>query len=166
MDDRSTTAPSPQDPNQDELAIGIGEEVAGSMAALAPGDDYDVDEALAIVASQVEADAEELARMLPASMSDAVEVAAARIDLDPGTEVVIGRVGTLRVEHPTVSRRHVAVVSRPDGLWIRDLDSVNGSWLVRGDDRLRLTGEPVRMLGHDRVVTAGDVELLRVPGGA
>lgn len=48
-----------------------------------------------------------------------------------GAVVIIGRSEgcDLVVEGSTVSRRHVEVALRPDGLWIADLESSHGTWL-------------------------------------
>lgn len=62
----------------------------------------------------------------------------------------------------SVSRQHAMVIQRPDGAWvIRDLGSANGTWLVRGRDRQRITGEHVLRkgdqvdLGNTRILVSG-----------
>ena len=56
-----------------------------------------------------------------------------------GTEVVVGRVGTIAVASAAVSRQHVAIARRGDDVVVRDLGSRNGT-LLRG---LALAGEAI-----------------------
>jgi hypothetical protein len=84
------------------------------------------------------------------------------VTMPVGTEVVVGRRGGVRVDDPVVSRRHLVVCHRPGSLTCADLGSANGSWLVRDGARTTLGRREVALVAGDRVVTAGDVELIRV----
>ncbi len=52
---------------------------------------------------------------------------------------------TIRVAHPTVSRYHVELTLGVEGLDVRDLGSLNGTWLGAGDTALRLTHVVARL---------------------
>ena len=65
------------------------------------------------------------------------------------------------IDHPKVSRRHVGVQLVDGVLIASDLESRNGTWLVRGGERFPLTPMAVLWPG-DRLVTLDDVELVRV----
>jgi CRP-like cAMP-binding protein len=63
-------------------------------------------------------------------------------------QVIVGRAGArgrstpvLKLEDERVSRRHIEIRARRDGLYIRDLGSANGSWV----DGRRLRDRPVRL---------------------
>ncbi len=47
----------------------------------------------------------------------------------------------LQIDDARISRFHLEIFAKPDGLYVRDMDSANGSWL-NGE---RLGGEPVRL---------------------
>lgn len=66
---------------------------------------------------------------------------------------IIGRGGeaSIVLNVPAVSRHHVQVVPRPDGWWVADLDSRNGTFL-NGD---QLRSDPVRLNDGDELVVAG-----------
>ena len=84
--------------------------------------------------------------------------------IEPGSEpVLVGRSSstTFGIDHPKVSRRHVGVQLVEGVLIATDLESRNGTWLVRGDARSPLTAMAVVWPG-DRLVTVADVELVRV----
>jgi CRP-like cAMP-binding protein len=64
--------------------------------------------------------------------------------------IIVGRrsVGTPQMDVPVmqiddarVSRQHLEIIAKPDGLYARDLGSANGSWL----SGKQLSGEPVRL---------------------
>lgn len=67
-----------------------------------------------------------------------------------GDRVRVGRAVENDVQFPDgfVSRRHCLLTYRPDGWWIQDLDSTNGTWIgraaVNGQRRLE-TGDQVRV---------------------
>ena len=102
-----------------------------------------------------------------ASTVRAVVIAGQRVELGPES-VLVGRSASMfGIDHPKVSRRHVGV-QLVDGVVIAsDLESRNGTWLVRGGERCPLTPMAVLWPG-DRLVTLDDVELLRVedPGAS
>ena len=83
--------------------------------------------------------------------------------IEPSSEpVLVGRsASTFGIDHPKVSRRHVGVQLVEGVLIGTDLESRNGTWLVRGDARSPLTAMAVLWPG-DRLVTLDDVELIRV----
>jgi CRP-like cAMP-binding protein len=65
-------------------------------------------------------------------------------------------VPVMQVDDGRVSRQHLEVVAQPDGLYIRDLGSANGTWL----NGRQIGGEPIRIsdgaeirLGTDTVLT-------------
>jgi ABC-type multidrug transport system ATPase subunit len=62
--------------------------------------------------------------------------------------LVVGRAADCDVSlrHPCVSRYHALVEQRPDGLYVRDLSSVNGVWVAG-----RRITEPARLREGDRV---------------
>lgn len=83
-------------------------------------------------------------------------------------QVVVGRRGDLRVEHPFVSREHAAVgLVAGDTLIAADLGSKNGTWVRRGDHRfpVALVGSADRtvLFPGDRLETIEGVTLLAVP---
>ncbi|MBO4548860.1 MAG: FHA domain-containing protein [Abditibacteriota bacterium] len=82
----------------------------------------------------------------------------------PVTEAtVLGREGALREalkDRPFVSRRHCELIPGPEGLFVRDLGSTNGTWL----NGQRLGCEPRRAENGSRLVLAGDPEAQDVRG--
>jgi pSer/pThr/pTyr-binding forkhead associated (FHA) protein len=71
-------------------------------------------------------------------------------------DVIVGRTAkcTVRVVHPLVSREHCRIEPRPDGLFVVDLGSVNGTWVngVRVTDRLQVRAGDKLGLGRDGAV--------------
>ena len=66
-------------------------------------------------------------------------------------DYVLGRGGRcrIRLDHPAVSERHALLSVRPDGCWIEDLDSSNGTFV---------NGEPIRRrtaVGGDAMAAIG-----------
>jgi pSer/pThr/pTyr-binding forkhead associated (FHA) protein len=47
----------------------------------------------------------------------------------------------LQLNDPHVSRYHLAIVARPDGVYAHDIGSANGTWI----NGRQLGGEPVRL---------------------
>ena len=140
----------------DEVIFGLGEEVLEALDGLQPGSEIDVDQALA-AAGEIHDDA--------ATTSTFVVGGTTEIELDVPCEFTIGRIGDHRVEHRAVSRYHLVVSCGPLGTFCHDLGSGNGSWVLRGSARTRLGVEGDELVPSDRVVTIGDIELLRIPGG-
>ena len=94
-------------------------------------------------------------------------IAGQRVELGPES-VLVGRSASMfGIDHPKVSRRHVGVQLVDGVLIATDLESRNGTWLVRGGERFPLTPMAVLWPG-DRLVTLDDVELVRVedPGAS
>jgi hypothetical protein len=91
--------------------------------------------------------------------------------LEEGQELQLGRADLLDADDPRlprVSRRHVQLSLRDGRLWARDLDSRNGTTLIRWDERhaagapaVALAGEPLALGPRDLLVLAGAVRLRR-----
>ncbi len=83
--------------------------------------------------------------------------AGAARDLRPGTVVVIGRDHTadLVIDDPDVSRRHLAILTEPDGISCWDLGSTNGSTL----DGVRLPGGTETPVPADARIRVGRTTL-------
>jgi len=107
------------------------------------------------------------------TMTDAVRPAAGapsywvicegrEIALNPGANVV-GRDAdaAVRLDRPTVSRRHARIVVAPDGVWLEDLGSKNGTRL-RGS---RIDGR-ARMADADEVQVGSVRFTVRMPGAS
>ena len=71
-------------------------------------------------------------------------------------DVLVGRTAscTVRVVHPLVSREHCRLEPRADGLFVVDLNAVNGTWLngVRIDARTRARAGDRLGLGREGAV--------------
>jgi pSer/pThr/pTyr-binding forkhead associated (FHA) protein len=88
-------------------------------------------------------------------------------------DVVVGRTSkcTVRVVHPLVSREHCRIEPREDGLFVVDLQSINGTWLngervetrtrARAGDRIGLGREGAVLVVNRAVV--GGVDVSRLP---
>ena len=61
----------------------------------------------------------------------------------------------LQLNDPRVSRYHLAIVARPDGVYAHDIGSANGTWI----NGRPLGGEPVR-LENGNPITESDGVLL------
>ena len=97
----------------------------------------------------------------PGPASTAVIIAGQRVELGPESVLVGRSTSMFGIDHPKVSRRHVGVQLVDGVLIASDLESRNGTWLVRGGERCPLTPMAVLWPG-DRLVTLDDVELVRV----
>jgi ABC transport system ATP-binding/permease protein len=77
---------------------------------------------------------------------------AGRFRVRPGTDFLIGRDPTCDapVDHPSVSRRHLALRQVPEGNWtVTDLGSTGGTWLDgRRAERVVITGPLQLRLAH------------------
>ncbi len=82
----------------------------------------------------------------------------AQVELQEG-DYVIGRAerARIRLSHPAVSERHALLSIRPDGCWVEDLDSSNGTYLNAEAVRGR---EPV---SGSTPITVGPFTLIAVP---
>src|SRR5258708_9147880 len=78
----------------------------------------------------------------------------------PFGETVIGRdVGcTLRLNDPSVSRRHLRVIRRASEVFVEDLNSSNGT-LLNG----RALAAPIRVVDGDRIALGTRELIVRVP---
>jgi transcriptional regulator with GAF, ATPase, and Fis domain len=83
-----------------------------------------------------------------------VDTSGAHVKVVDGRVLVGSAQGSgIAVQHPTVSRVHAELDARADGLWIRDLDSRNGTFV----DGLQVTGARV----PDKTkIRLGEIELL------
>ena len=50
-----------------------------------------------------------------------------------GQTYIIGRNGDICVDSPTVSKRHAAIIIKNGSVFLRDLDSTNGTYLLNDD---------------------------------
>lgn len=62
-----------------------------------------------------------------------------------------GEQADVRLNHDTISRLHLRVtLVSPGAYLVEDLGSANGTWLLRGEQRLPLSAE--RLGAHDRLI--------------
>ena len=64
-------------------------------------------------------------------------------------------VPAMMVDDARVSRQHLEIVARPDGLYARDLGSANGTWI----NGRQLSGEPVRLENGAEIQLGPDTKL-------
>ena len=83
---------------------------------------------------------------------EVVIIAGQRVELGPESVLVGRSTSMFGIDHPKVSRRHVGVQLVDGVLIASDLESRNGTWLVRGGERCPLTPMAVLWPG-DRLVT-------------
>ena len=55
-----------------------------------------------------------------------------------GRTYIIGRKGHIRINSPSVSRQHVEMTIKNRRIYLRDMDSTNGTYLVIDDHLVRL----------------------------
>ena len=61
----------------------------------------------------------------------------------------------MKVDDGRVSRQHLEIVAKPDGLYARDLGSANGTWL----NGRQLRGEPARLEDGAEIQIGPDTKL-------
>ena len=64
--------------------------------------------------------------------------ASTEFGLVDGRPYIIGREGHIRINSPSVSKRHVEMAIKNRRVYLRDLDSTNGTYLVLDDRLVRL----------------------------
>ncbi|MCP3060729.1 FHA domain-containing protein [Myxococcus sp. K38C18041901] len=76
--------------------------------------------------------------------------------------LVLGRSSSsdLRLQHPSISRRHAQIIRTGDQFLLKDLGSQNGTFL----NRVRVTGE-VEVMSGDEITLGNALLRLRGPGG-
>ena len=68
--------------------------------------------------------------------------------------LVLSTVEAYRIQ-VSVSRQHLEIVAKPDGLYARDLGSANGTWL----NGRQLRGEPARLEDGAEIQIGPDTKL-------
>lgn len=83
------------------------------------------------------------------------------VPVQPGT-LVLGRSSSsdLRLQHPSISRRHAQVTRKGDQIFLKDLGSQNGTFINRN----RVTDE-VEVMSGDEITLGNAMMRLRGPGG-
>ncbi|WP_342381041.1 FHA domain-containing protein [Myxococcus stipitatus] len=83
------------------------------------------------------------------------------VPVQPGT-LVLGRSSSsdLRLQHPSISRRHAQVTRKGDQIFLKDLGSQNGTFINRN----RITDE-VEVMSGDEITLGNAMMRLRGPGG-
>ena len=61
----------------------------------------------------------------------------------------------MQIDDARVSRQHLEIFAKSDGLYVRDLGSANGSWL----NGRQLGGEPVRLEDGAEILVGPDSTL-------
>jgi pSer/pThr/pTyr-binding forkhead associated (FHA) protein len=61
----------------------------------------------------------------------------------------------VQIDDARVSRHHLEIFARPDGLYARDLGSANGTWI----NGRQLSGEPVRLENGAEILVGPDSKL-------
>lgn len=46
---------------------------------------------------------------------------------------IVGRQGDIRIEDPCISKKHIEIQLRDLGIYLRDLDSTNGTFLIKNN---------------------------------
>lgn len=142
-----------------DLEVGIVDELVWLLGALPQSEaGRDVGAALDSIA--------DLYVPSPDSADDSVTVVVAGVGyrMVPGDELVVGRRGEAVIDHPMVSRRHVVVTIDANGPGCRDLGSANGTWVMRGGERVTVDPAGCVLAIGDRVETIDGVELFHVAG--
>ena len=61
----------------------------------------------------------------------------------------------VQIDDARVSRHHLEIFAKPDGLYVRDLGSANGTWI----NGRQLSGEPVRLENGAEILVGPDSKL-------
>ncbi|HLQ30250.1 MAG TPA: cyclic nucleotide-binding domain-containing protein [Ktedonobacteraceae bacterium] len=83
------------------------------------------------------------------------EINAPRIIVGRRSTDSIADVPLMQIDDARVSRQHLEIFARPDGLYARDLGSANGTWL----NGRQLSGEPVRLEDRAEIHVSPDTML-------
>ncbi len=75
--------------------------------------------------------------------------------LRDGQAYIIGREGDIQIDSPTVSKLHAEMIIKNRRVYLRDLKSTNGIFLVLGERLVRLKEGYV---SHDQLLMIGKVK--------
>ncbi len=75
--------------------------------------------------------------------------------LRDGQTYIIGREGDIQIDSPSVSRQHAEMVIKNSRVFLRDLNSTNGIFLLVEEQRVRLTEG---YISHDQPLMIGKVK--------
>jgi len=87
--------------------------------------------------------------------------------LKNGQTYIIGRRGRICIDSPAVSKHHAAIIIKNDRIYLRDLNSTNGTYLVNNDSLVKFEegyvtpNQPI-VIGNVRCTVYGLLALLRV----
>ena len=87
--------------------------------------------------------------------------------LKNGQTYIIGRRGRIYIDSPAVSKHHAAIIIKNDRIYLRDLNSTNGTYLVNNDSLVNFEegyvtpNQPI-VIGDVRCTVYGLLALLRV----
>jgi len=69
------------------------------------------------------------------------EIKASRVVIGRRSRDTVSDVPMILIDDARISRQHLEIVAKPDGLYVRDLGSANGTWL----NGRQVGGDPVRL---------------------
>jgi hypothetical protein len=83
------------------------------------------------------------------------EIKAPRVVIGRRSRETVADVSMILIDDARISRMHLEIVARPDGLYVRDLGSANGTWLNGrqvGGEAVRLQDGAELQVGPDSVL--------------
>jgi two-component system cell cycle response regulator len=75
--------------------------------------------------------------------------------LKDGQTYIIGREGDICIDSPAVSKRHAAIIIKNGRIFLRDLDSTNGTYLLNNDSLVAFEEGYVK---PNQPIVVGDVK--------